>query len=93
MHKTTRRFRKCLERLPDQIRELAGESFELLKQNPRHPSLQLKKTGSFWSVRIGLGYRALAQEDGPDFIWLWIGTHDQYKRIISHQTRRRPRKT
>jgi hypothetical protein len=77
-----------LEDLPDPVQELAQESFELLKQNPRHPSLHFKKAGNFWSARIGLDYRALAQEDGADLIWVWIGKHDQYKRIISHQSGR-----
>jgi hypothetical protein len=25
---------------------------------------------------------ALAVEDGEDFIWVWIGTHDEYERMI-----------
>jgi len=53
-----------------------------LKNNPYHPSLHFKKIGFFWSVRIGLDYRALAIEDGEDFIWLWIGNHDEYERML-----------
>jgi hypothetical protein len=34
----------------------------LLKENPRHPSLHLKKVGRFWSARVGSRYRALAVE-------------------------------
>ena len=29
-----------------------------------------------------MSYRALAVEDGNDFIWGWIGTHDDYERMI-----------
>jgi hypothetical protein len=29
-----------------------------------------------------MDYRALAVEDGNDFIWVWIGTHDEYERMI-----------
>jgi hypothetical protein len=47
-----------------------------------HPSLQFKNVVKFWSVRIGASYRALAIEDGKDFIWVWIGTHDEYERMI-----------
>jgi hypothetical protein len=54
----------------------------LLKVNPHHPSLQFKKIGKLWSARVGLHYRALATEDGEDFIWVWIGTHDEYERMI-----------
>jgi len=29
------------------------KNFELLKKNPYHPSLHLKKVGRYWSVRVG----------------------------------------
>ncbi|MCK5057473.1 MAG: hypothetical protein KAT34_12495 [Candidatus Aminicenantes bacterium] len=61
---------------------LAKESFELLKRDPTYPSLQFKKVGKFWSARVGLNYRSLAVEDGEFFIWVWIGTHDDYDKMI-----------
>jgi hypothetical protein len=54
----------------------------LLKNNPRHPSLQFKKAGRFWSVRASLGFRALAVLDGENYVWFWIGPHDRYIQII-----------
>lgn len=83
MHKTTPQFWARFETLPDAIQQLARKNFELLKNNPAHPSLRFKKVGRFWSVRIGLGYRALAVEDGADFVWVWIGHHGEYDRLIS----------
>jgi len=47
-----------------------------------HSSLRFKKVGAFWSVRIGLNHRALALEDGEDYIWVWIGSHDEYEKMI-----------
>ncbi len=82
MHRTTDRFWRCFERLPEPVRKVAKKNFELLKTNPLHPSLHFKKVGKFWSVRAGLDHRALAVEEGEDFIWVWIGTHDQYKRML-----------
>ena len=82
MHKATEQFWARFNALPGSIQTLARKNFELLKTNPRHPSLHFKKIGSFWSVRIGLQYRALAIEDEGDFIWVWIGTHDDYERIL-----------
>jgi len=82
MHRTTRRFWNLFHGLPLPIQKIAGENFSLLKENPRHPSLHFKKIGNLWSVRIGLDYRALAVRDGSDFIWVWIGTHDEYKQMI-----------
>lgn len=82
MHRTTPRFWTFYESLPHDIRELADKNFKLLKGNPRHPSLQLKKIGKFWSARVGPGHRALAIEDSEEFIWVWIGAHDEYERMI-----------
>ena len=82
MHRTTDRFQKCLMRLPDRIQRIARKNFELLKTNPSHPSLHFKKVGKFWSARIGINHRALAIEDGKDFVWVWIGTHDDYDKMI-----------
>lgn len=81
-HRTTPRFWERYASLPNDVRQLADKSFELLKGNARHPSLRFKKIGDLWSARVGLAHRALAIEDGEDFIWVWIGTHDDYERII-----------
>jgi hypothetical protein len=69
------------DRLPDTIRELADKNFALLKADPRHPSLSLKKVGRFWSVRVGLHYRALAKDRPDGLVWFWIGSHGTYDRI------------
>lgn len=82
MHKTTQRFWRCLEKLPIHVQRLAEDNFELLKNDPMHPSLHFKSVGKLWSARVGLNHRALSFRDGDDFIWVWIGTHDEYKRII-----------
>jgi len=82
MHYATPQFWDRFDKLPDRIQRLARKNFELLKQNPRHPSLHFKRIGRFWSARVGLSYRALAIEDGSDFIWVWIGDHDSYNQII-----------
>ena len=42
----------------------------------------IKKVGKLWSIRVGLDYRALAVKDGSDFIWFWVGKHDEYDRLI-----------
>jgi mRNA-degrading endonuclease RelE of RelBE toxin-antitoxin system len=75
-------FWAAYEKLPRQIRELADRNYSLLKQNPQHPSLRLKKVGRFWSVRVGLGYRALAVETTDGLVWFWIGSHSDYDAMI-----------
>ena len=82
MHRTTIRFWTCFEDLPEAVQKISKKSFALLKTNPSHPSLHFKKVGKFWAVRSGSDYRALAVQDGEDFIWVWIGSHDEYERMI-----------
>ena len=82
MHRAASRFWECFETLPESIQRLARRNFKLLKADPQHPSLYFKKIGKFWSVRVGLNYRAHAVEDGEHFIWVWISTHDTYERMI-----------
>ncbi|MDP8205731.1 MAG: hypothetical protein P9L92_03625 [Candidatus Electryonea clarkiae] len=83
MHKKSRSFRKHYDKLSPSIRKVAEKNFNLLKENSEHPSLHFKKVGSFWSVRVGSEIRALAVADDRDFIWVWIGSHDEYQRIIA----------
>lgn len=69
---------KAYEALPQDVRVLADKNFALLKENPRHPSLQFKKAGRYWSIRIGLHYRAFATEVDDNTRWHWIGSHAEY---------------
>ena len=32
--------------------------------------------------RVGRSYRAIAFEEGQDLFWVWIGSHDEYMRVI-----------
>jgi hypothetical protein len=85
MHRTTARFWTLFAGLPQDAQTVARKNFELLKDNPSHPSLHFKKVGKLWSVRAGISYRALAVEDSEDYIWVWIGRHDEYRRLIKQQ--------
>lgn len=68
--------------LRSDVRELADKNYELLKSNPRHPSLHFKKLGTLWSVRVGAHYRALGTEVGDGMLWIWIGTHADYDKLV-----------
>jgi hypothetical protein len=82
MHRATRRFWESFANLSEDLQNLARKNYALLKANPHHPSLQFKKIGHLWSARVGLHHRALAAEDSEGFIWVWIGTHAEYERLI-----------
>lgn len=75
-------FWETYAKLPDAVRDLADKNFALLKTDPRHPSLHLKQIGGYWSVRVGLRYRALAVEVEEELLWFWIGSHADYDKLI-----------
>lgn len=82
-HRASPKFWKHLDNLPEEVRNLARENFELLKRDARQRSLHFKKVDRFWSARVGLHYRAVGVEEGADIVWFWIGHHSEYDRLIS----------
>ena len=81
-HFTDPGFLKHYQQLGPSVQRLADRNFRRLKAQPDHPSLHLKQVGRFWSVRVGLHWRALAVRDGDDFVWLWIGSHADYDALL-----------
>jgi hypothetical protein len=75
-------FWDAFEKLPAEVRALAEKNYALLKQNPQHPSLRLKRVGTFWSARVGRSHRALAVEVDEGLLWFWIGSHADYDRLV-----------
>jgi len=47
--------------------------------------LRFKKCGELWAVRISSRYRALALLQDDTFFWFWIGTHDEYERLLHEE--------
>ena len=75
-------FWKAYSLLPSSIKRKADKNYELLKNDPYHPSLHFKKINNYWSVRIGLGYRALGVDIDDGVLWFWIGSHADYDQLI-----------
>jgi hypothetical protein len=82
IHHASPDFWTCYHALPASIREQADRAFELLKANPRHPSLHFKQVGRFWSARVGLQYRTIGVDAADGIVWFWIGTHAEYDKLI-----------
>jgi len=82
-HFAATRFWKGYSALPREVQQLADKSFTILKSNPRHPSLHFKKIGLMWSVRIGDRYRALGIDVEGGILWIWIGSHAEYDKLIA----------
>ena len=83
-HRATPRFWVYYRHLPADIQRLADRCYALLRQNRRHPSLHFKQVGRFWSVRVGLHYRAVAVEHEGNMLWFWIGPHADYDKLLGH---------
>jgi hypothetical protein len=83
-HFTSSKFWLHFDALPVVVQQQARNSYELLKQNPQHPSLQFKsvKNGAFRSVRVSLGYRALGVPVAQGVQWFWIGSHADYDKLL-----------
>ena len=87
-HFATPEFWYHYRRLPASIQQLADKNFALLRQDSQHPSLRLKKTGVYWSARVGLHYRVLAKERTEGLVWFWIGHHHDYDQLLTAKHRR-----
>ena len=75
-------FWEAYNSLPRNVQRSTLRKIELLLENPRHPSLYLKKVGRLWSARINKQYRILAREKEGTLVWYWVGKHDEYMRQI-----------
>lgn len=81
-HFTSPSFWGHFNKQQPEIQKLAEKNFQLLKENPNHPSLHLKKVLKYYSVRAGIRHRALAVEIKEGLLWFWIGTHSEYEELI-----------
>jgi hypothetical protein len=81
-HHASGKFWALYDALPRDVRDIADKNYELLRINPQHPSLHFKRIGKLWSVRVGLQYRALGVDIDDGILWIWIGTHAEYDKLI-----------
>ena len=82
---TTVRFRHALDRLPKKVQLKARNAYKLWQENPQHPGINFKQihtTEPIYSVRIGLGYRALGVLNDKTIVWFWIGSHEDYNALV-----------
>ena len=82
-HYTSSNFWQCYNKLPLNIQKIADKQYQLLKENPQHPSLNLKRIGDLWSVRLTKNYRALGTNESQSILWFWIGDHKKYEQILA----------
>jgi hypothetical protein len=82
VHRTTAGFWRRHAALPEEVKALADKNIELLKSNPKHPSLHFKPVGRYWSARVGMEWPAVALPPADGFDWFWIGSYGEYDRLI-----------
>lgn len=83
--RTTPDFWDMFYNLPHDIQRRAYKTCRLWRTNPRASSLRFKRVSRqepIYSVRIGREYRALGLLDGDPMYWHFIGTHDEYERVL-----------
>jgi hypothetical protein len=81
----TKDFRKRLDQLPGAAQEQADRAYVLWRSDPFHPSLRFKRVSPsqpIYSVRIGMGYRALGLRTEDHIFWFWIGPHAEYDDLL-----------
>ena len=82
LSRTSDEFWEFYYALPTEVREQARKQFALFRENPYHPSLRLKQIRELWIARVSRSYRAIAYQEGNVFYWFWIGTHDDYEKLL-----------
>lgn len=76
----TGRFRDAYRSLPETLQKKADKALRLLAENPRHPSLRLKKiegAPGIWEARVDRGCRMTLQVEADAYVLRNIGKHDE----------------
>jgi mRNA-degrading endonuclease RelE of RelBE toxin-antitoxin system len=80
----TKPFKRDYHYLPENIQKQIDEQIIRLLDNPKHPSLRMKKmegSHGIWEARITGGYRMTLQIDGDTYLLRRVGCHDVLKRL------------
>jgi hypothetical protein len=83
--KVTEDFVARFARLPDSVKIQARKNYRLWRADPTHPGLHFKRIHGheeMYSVRIGLGWRAVGLLEGDTIYWFWIGSHAEYDKLL-----------
>ena len=76
----TGRFKVAYRSLPVTLQQKADKAIKLLAENPRHPSLHLKKiqgAPGIWEARVDSGCRMTLEIHADFYLLRNIGKHDE----------------
>lgn len=83
--RATGRFWDLFSALSAPAQALAVKNYQLWLRNPAHPSLdfhRLRGSRNRYAIRVGDHYRALGVMETGAITWVWIGTHEDYNRLV-----------
>ncbi|MFA5208024.1 MAG: type II toxin-antitoxin system mRNA interferase toxin, RelE/StbE family [Candidatus Paceibacterota bacterium] len=80
------RFLKRLEKVPQEIIDLAIEKQKIFEKSPLYPSLRIHplkgELKGYWSLSINKQYRIIFEyKENGDILFLSIGKHDIYRNL------------
>jgi hypothetical protein len=78
-------FISCFQALPARIQRIARKNYKLWNENPEHPGIRFKLVGKrmpVYSIRVGIGWRALGLKHEDEIVWFWIGSHADYVKLL-----------
>jgi mRNA-degrading endonuclease RelE of RelBE toxin-antitoxin system len=80
-------FIELFQHLPERVKRTARKNYRPRKDNPYHPRLEFKEVNQedhIWSIRVGIGWRALGKvKDKESIVWFWIGSHGEYDKLLN----------
>ena len=79
----TDEFWRLYHGLPPEVKDSARKAFQKFSKNPAQPGLQLERLkfdSRALSVRVTRNYRAVARRYEDDWLWFWIGSHEEFDR-------------
>lgn len=91
---TTADFWDLYHAVPQEVQRQAREAYRQFRANPGAPGLNFESVTpkrTVWSVRVSAQYRAMGarRRSDPDLIvWFWIGTHNEYEKLLNQLRRR-----
>jgi plasmid maintenance system killer protein len=83
----TKKFRELYEALPERIKRDADAAYARLAADPNHPGLNFERIqdskSPLFSARVNEQYRVLGRGENEDtIVWFWIGTHQEYDKLL-----------
>ena len=82
---TNSSFWKLYGKLPQNIREIAKKQYKLFTIDAYHASLHFKRVHStrpIYSARITRNYRAIGILEDNIIVWFWVGSHNEYDKLL-----------